>query len=99
MNLNAELCFKIGKYLNNEGYKSAIISIINALPPDQLYDLTLLFWDNKGIEFENLTKEDTIREINNVCIGVDTMNDDTKKSIWENYLEANPEERIQRFLE
>ena len=99
MNLNAELCFKIGKYLNNKGYKSAIISIMNALPPEEIYDLTLLFWDNKGIEFENLSKEDTIREINNVCLAVDTMNDDTKKSIWENYLEANPEERVQRSLE
>ena len=99
MNLNAELCFKIGKYLNNKGYKSAVISIMNALPPEEIYDLTLLFWDNKGIEFENLSKEDTIREINNVCLAVDTMNDDTKKSIWENYLEANPEERVQRSLE
>ena len=99
MNLNAELCFKIGKYLNNKGYKSAIISIMNALPPEEIYDLTLLFWDNKGIEFENLSKEDTIREIEDVCIGVDMMNDDAKNYIRETYLESNPEERVQRSLE
>jgi len=91
--MTANICFKIGKYLNNSRYKMSIITIMESVPEIEIVNLTILFTDNYGLKKEGLTVAEGIAFILHVCEQTDTMDDEAKNFIREHYLEANPEDR------
>jgi len=93
--MTANICFKIGKYLNNSQYKGAIISIMEAIDEIEDVNLTILFTDNYGLKKEGISVAEAKEFIVSVCEKSDAMDDDQKNFIRENYLDANPEDREQ----
>ena len=91
--MTAQLCFKLGKYLNNTEYKRGIFTILDSVPEVTEVNLTILMSNNLGIKKDAMTIEDVKREIDKACRLADDFPDEMKNFILENYLEANPEER------
>lgn len=91
--MTANICFKIGKYLNTPSYKSGIISIMESVPEIEIVNLTILFTDNYGLKKDGLTVAEAIAFILHICEKTDTMPDEAKNLVREQYLEANPEDR------
>ena len=91
--MTANLCFKIGKYLNTNSYKMGIISIMESVPDIEIVNLTILFTDNYGLKKDGLTVAEGIAFILHTCEQTDTMPDDAKNFIREHYLEAYPEDK------
>ena len=91
--MTANICFKIGKYLNTPSYKSGIISIMESVPEIEIVNITILFTDNYGIKKDGLTVREAILFILNICEQTDTMPDESKNLVIKNYLEAHPEDR------
>ena len=91
--MTANICFKIGKYLNTPSYKMGIISVMESVPEIEKVDLTLLFTDNYGLKKDGLTLNEATQQIVNACKKVDGFPDEIKRQIVRDYLEANPEDR------
>ena len=91
--MTANLCFKIGKYLNNKDYQKAIFSILESIEEITVVNLTCLFTDNYGLKKDGLTVAEAIALIKNICEQTDNIPDDAKNLVREHYLEAYPEDR------
>ena len=91
--MTANLCFKIGKYLNNKDYQKAIFSILEGIEEISVVNLTCLFTDNYGLKKDGLSVAEAIAFILHTCEQTDTMPDDAKNFIREHYLEAYPEDK------
>lgn len=91
--MTAQLCFKLGKYLNNTEYKRGIITIMESVPEITKVNLTILMINNLGIKKDGLTIDEARKEIEKACRLADEFPDEIKKITRESYLEANPEER------
>jgi hypothetical protein len=91
--MTAKLCFKIGKYLNNTGYKMGIFTILESVPEIESVDLTILIDNNLGLKKDGITIAEARAEIEKACRLADEFPDAIKNFILEKYLEANPEER------
>ena len=91
--MTAQLCFKLGKYLNNTEYKREIITIMESIEEIEIVNLTILFSDRLGIEKKGLTFAEAKEEIVQACIKADEFSDEIKNFILEKYLEANPEDK------
>jgi hypothetical protein len=91
--MTANICFKVGKYLNISQYKDGIILLLETIPEIEGVNLTLLFSNNLGIKKDGLTVAEAVQQIHLACEKVDSMPDEAKIFIRENYLETYPEER------
>ena len=91
--MTANICFKIGKYLNSNCYKTGMISIMESVPEIEIVNLTCLFTDNYGLKKDGLTVAEAIAFILHICEQTDTMPDELKNLVIKNYLEATPEDK------
>ena len=91
--MTANICFKIGKYLNSNCYKTGMISIMESVPEIEIVNLTCLFMDNYGLKKDGLSVAEAIAFILHTCEQTDTMPDDAKNFVREHYLEAYPEDK------
>lgn len=87
--MTAKIVFKIGKYLENASYKKGMISILEGVGDDcKTVDAVFLFYDHLGMSMDNLTKEEFIKYVEDVCSKVDLMPDEAKADILQDWLKS-----------
>lgn len=88
--MTAKIVFKIGKYLESASYKQGMLAILEGVGDDcKTIDAVFLFYDHLGMSVDNLTKEEFIKYLEDVCTKVDAMPDEAKADILQDWLKSD----------
>lgn len=86
--MSAQMCFKIGKYLLERGeYKNAMIRLaFSNMKPEDTVTLIVSFGKSGLYDKENMKFVDIIREINDACTKADSLPDEIKNMLVQDFI-------------
>ena len=99
--MSAKMCFKIGKYLLERGeYKNAMIRLaFSNMKPEDTVTLIVSFGKSGLYDKENMKFVDIIREINDACTKADSLPDEIKNMLVQDFINWRDTELLEMIEE